>query len=115
VHLNTAVKNCPHLFYQTLHIRLTTCTNIFANTGCILLSSSELISFYIPKAVSAGSLVLHFRCTSNDKNLFNIADQSLQMSKRQKCNKMLCNLTGGSCGFYDMNETRRLVSLNFYI
>ncbi len=28
---------------------------------------------------------------------------------------MLCNLTGGSCGFYDMNETRRLVSLNFYI
>lgn len=82
---------------------------IFANTGCILLSSSELTRFYIPQTSSIGSLVLHFRCTPNDKNLFNIASQSLKMSKRQRCNNMLCDLTGVSCEFYDVTEIRRLI------
>jgi len=86
---------------------------IFANTGCILLSSSELVRFYI-KTGSTGSLVLHFRCTTNDKNLFNIGGLSQQ--KRKKCNKMLCSFTGGNCGFYDITEIRRpiTVSLDFY-
>ena len=76
----------------------------FFSSYKVFFSLSEMTRFYIPKTCflapsngrirpnSIGSLVLHFRCTPNEKQLLNIDSQSLQMSKIQRCNKMLCSV-----------------------